>query len=127
MNILTQKENDVIVAIAYTTEIVSNGVLVDNSTIFGDSNLYNVFENVTVPDGVKVQEFKYTTAGGFVKNADYVPYVSPQEKVKQLETDLTNTKLAMAELVEQQQADKLNNQLPLAELIESIMEGGTVA
>lgn len=42
-------------------------------------------------------------------------------------TDLTNTKLAMAELIEQQQADNLNNQLALAEVIESIMGGGTVA
>ena len=44
-----------------------------------------------------------------------------------LQTDLTNTKLAMAELVEQQLTDKLNNQLALAEVIESIMGGGTVA
>lgn len=42
-----------------------------------------------------------------------------------LQTDLTNTKLAMAELIEQQQADNLNNQLALAEVIESIMGGGT--
>lgn len=44
-----------------------------------------------------------------------------------LQADLTNTKLAMAELVEQQQADKLSSQLALAEVIESIMGGGTVA
>ncbi|MBC3901685.1 hypothetical protein GH811_19020 [Acetobacterium malicum] len=44
-----------------------------------------------------------------------------------LQTDLLNTKLAMAELVEQQQTDKLDNQLALAEVIESIMGGGTVA
>jgi hypothetical protein len=85
MNILTQRENDVIVAIAFTTEIVSNGILVDNSTIFGDSKLYNVFENVTVPEGVKAQEHKYTKASGFVKNEDYVPYVSSDERVTALE------------------------------------------
>lgn len=58
---------------------------------------------------------------------DYVDRpLTDSEKNAALQTDLLNTKLAMAELVEQQQADKLNNQLALAELIESIMEGGTV-
>lgn len=127
MNILTRKEDDVVVYIAKTTETVSNGIMVDNSMVFGNSDLYNVFENETVPEGVNVQEYKYTSVGGFVKNLGYVPYISPEEKVMQLETDLINTKLAMAELVEQQQADKLDNQLALAEVIESIMGGGTVA
>lgn len=127
MNILTRKEDDVVIYIANTTETASNGILVDNSTIFGNSDLYNVFENVTVPEGVAQQAYKYTTAGGFVENEGYVPYVSPEEKMKQLETELINNKLAMAELIEQQQADNLNNQLALAEVIELIMGGGTVA
>lgn len=57
----------------------------------------------------------------------YVGEWDKGEKVTALEMDLTNTKLAMAEIIEQQQVDNLNNQLALAELIESIMEGGTVA
>ncbi|UYO62788.1 hypothetical protein LNN31_18785 [Acetobacterium wieringae] len=57
----------------------------------------------------------------------YVQEWDKDQKIIDLENELLNTKLAMAELVEQQQADKLNNQLALAELIESIMEGGTVA
>lgn len=56
----------------------------------------------------------------------YVQEWDKDQKIIDLENELLNTKLAMAELVEQQQADKLNNQLALAELIESIMEGGTV-
>ncbi|MBC3796425.1 hypothetical protein [Acetobacterium tundrae] len=127
MNILTRKEDDVIVYVAKTTETVINGILVDNDMVFGNADQYNVFEDVTVPEGVEQQAYKYTSTGGFAKNADYVPYVSPEEKVKQLETDLINSKLAMAELAEQQEADKLNNQLALAEVIESIMGGGTAA
>lgn len=85
MNILTRKEDDVVVCIANTTEMVSNGILVDNDIIFGNSNLYNVFENVTVPDVVKAQEYKYTTAGGFMKNEQYVPYLTQEERVATLE------------------------------------------
>ncbi|URN83959.1 hypothetical protein [Acetobacterium wieringae] len=100
MNILTRKEDDVVVYIANTTETVSNGILVDNSTIFGNASLYNVFENVTVPEVVTSQAYKYTKAGGFVKNESYVPYISPEDKITKIETELLNTKLAMAELIE---------------------------
>lgn len=127
MNILTRKEDDVVVCIANTTEMVSNGILVDNDVVFGNSDQYNVFEKVTIPEGVTPQAYKYTENGGFEKNSDYVPFIPVEVKTKQLENELLNTKLAMAELVEQQQADKLSNQLALAELIESIMEGGTTA
>ncbi|PKP29452.1 MAG: hypothetical protein CVU00_15530 [Bacteroidetes bacterium HGW-Bacteroidetes-17] len=53
--------------------------------------------------------------------------LTKDDQISKIETELLNTKLAMAELVEQQQADNLNNQLALAEVIESIMGGGTVA
>lgn len=57
----------------------------------------------------------------------YVQDWDKDQKIIDLENELLNTKLALAEMVEQQQADKLNNQLALAELIESIMEGGAIA
>ncbi|KAF5070558.1 hypothetical protein DSECCO2_221480 [anaerobic digester metagenome] len=60
---------------------------------------------------------------------DYVdkPQSIEDQRISELQSELQNTKLALAELVEQQQADKLNNQLALAEVIESIMGGGTTA
>lgn len=85
MNILTRKEDDVIVYIANTAETVSNGILVDNDMVFGNADQYHVFENVIVPEVVNPQEYKYTTAGGFVKNNGYVPYVSPDDRVTALE------------------------------------------
>ncbi|WP_414733446.1 hypothetical protein [Acetobacterium carbinolicum] len=66
----------------------------------------------------------YKLMGG---SAMYVEAWDKDQKIIDLETELLNTKLAMAELVEQQQADNLNNQLALAEVIESIMGGGTIA
>jgi hypothetical protein len=60
-------------------------------------------------------------------SAVYIESWDKDQKIIDLETELLNNKLAMAELVEQQQADNLNNQLALAEVIESIMGGGTVA
>ncbi|MBK5244279.1 MAG: hypothetical protein JJE18_04510 [Eubacteriaceae bacterium] len=71
----------------------------------------------------------YTAMNGFWFDYEEIPKTPEQiqiEKVTELQTDLLNTKLAMAELVEQQQADNLNSQLALAEVIESII-GGTVA
>lgn len=60
-------------------------------------------------------------------SAIYIQEWDENKKIIDLETELLNTKLAMAELVEQQQVDNLNNQLALAEVIESIMGGGTEA
>lgn len=85
MNILTRKEDDVIVYIANTAETVSNGILVDNDMVFGNAEQYSVYENVTLSEGVKPQEYKFTTVGGFVKNNGYVPYISPDERVTALE------------------------------------------
>lgn len=95
MNVLTKKEDDVVVYIATTTEIVSNGILVDNEVVFGNSEQYTIFENVTVPSEVSAQAYKYTVAGGFVKNEDYVPYVSPEERIAQLEADVATANYAL--------------------------------
>lgn len=95
MNILTRKEDDVVVYIATMTETVINGILVDKDVVFGNSAQYNVFENVTVPDGVKTQEYKYTLGSGFIKNGDYVPYIPIEKKVEQLEADLATANYAL--------------------------------
>lgn len=85
MTVITRKEDDVIVVFATTHEIVDTGIFVDNAFILSGSEQFNIFENVTIPDGALPQANKYTEAGGFVKNPDYVPYVSPEDRIIELE------------------------------------------
>lgn len=131
MIIVTSSETNSIVSICSAAVEVSNGTIVKevggSECIIPDNGSFLLFDIGVVPEYVKPGYYKYTEDGGFVKDQDYVPFIPVEEKTKQLETELLNTKLAMAELVEQQQTDKLNNQLALAEVIESIMGGGTTA
>ncbi|WKY46014.1 hypothetical protein Q5O14_07930 [Eubacteriaceae bacterium ES2] len=50
--------------------------------------------------------------------------ITEKKEKENMQADVLNSKLAMAELVEQMEEEKINNQLAMAELIESI-EGGT--
>lgn len=75
---------------------------------------------------IPVLKCKKETGEVWYEYVDELKSVEDQ-RIYDLESELLNTKLAMAELVEQQQADNLNNQLALAEVIESIMGGGTTA
>lgn len=133
--IITRKSDNVITNIVNTQKVVENGLLVTDDIIgeyiIGFIAECDVFPDIETPDTVKPQEYKYTVVGGFVKNPDYVKYVSIEEEVEMLkakntalETELLNTKLATAEMVEQQQTDKLENQLALAEIIEVVTGGG---
>jgi len=49
-----------------------------------------------------------------------------RKEKEQVQTDLIDSKLAVAELVEQMETERVNYQLALAEVIE-IIEGGTTA
>ncbi|OFV69390.1 hypothetical protein ACWI_31170 [Acetobacterium wieringae] len=124
MIVITDKKNDSIAYLAIKHDIVENGIKVRAADgfecIIPDNGSFLLFDIGVVPEYVNPGYYKYTKDGGFVKNQDYVPFIPLEEKAKQLENELLNTKLAMVELVEQQQADKLNNQLALAEVIESI-------
>lgn len=131
MIVITEKKSNIVVEIA--NQCIEDGEKMLVKPINGGEYYFASVDDLIVHRDVvdaknyAVRKWCYNPENGFFKNEDYISYVSPEEKVKELETELLNTKLAMAELVEQQQADKLNNQLALAELIESIMEGGTVA
>lgn len=116
-------ENDLIINIAdVVVENEYRNIIADGIVMLGDLKVFSIN---ALPVDILPMKYCYTAEKGFFLNPNYVPSI--EEKAKQLETELLNTKLAMAELVEQQQADNLNNQLALAELIESIMEGGTTA
>lgn len=129
--IVVDKTSRIITNILDSFEVKEEGFL----AMVGEDEFYigyiadcDVYENIDVVldiDLKNTQEYLYTVDQVFVKNPDYIKRFSTDEKVKQLESELLNTKLALVEVVEQQQSDKLEAQLALAEVIETI-EGGTI-
>ncbi|KNZ40685.1 hypothetical protein [Acetobacterium bakii] len=58
-----------------------------------------VFEDVEMIDLIKIQEYKYTASGGFVKNLNYVPYISIEEQLAQQQADIQTLSDALAEII----------------------------
>lgn len=91
MDVVITKNDNVVIALAETTEIVENGILINGETnnkyILGNSVLFTVHENVEIPGGIAPQAYKYTVEGGFIKNPDYVEYIPIEKKVERLEAE----------------------------------------
>lgn len=102
MFILTNK-NNVVFHMSETKNYQSNGnVLVDNDTLAIPPVLIkDVFEVSEIPTGVEVQKYCYTAESGFYKNENYrEPELSDTEKIKQLQEQVTDLQLALAEMYE---------------------------
>ncbi len=102
MYILTNKD-DVVFHISETKNYQKNGnVLVDNDTLAIPPVLIkDVFEMSEIPTEVGVQKYCYTAEKGFYKNENYKePELSDKEKIKQLQEQVTDLQLALAEMYE---------------------------
>lgn len=102
MFILTNK-NDVVFHISETKSYQKNGnVLVDNDTLAIPPILIKeIFEVSEIPMEVEVQKYCYTAEKGFCKNENYrEPELSDTEKIKQLQEQVTDLQLALAEMYE---------------------------
>lgn len=102
MFILTDK-NDVVFHISETKNYESNGnVLVDNDTLAIPQFLIKgIFEIQEITTEVEVQKYCYTPEKGFYKNENYKePELSDTEKIKQLQEQVTDLQLALAEMYE---------------------------
>jgi hypothetical protein len=91
MMILVQKESNVVIEIGEQIvpapvdghHVVGKGIYQPASEYF----VYNVDGSV---ESVRPQEFCYTPEAGFFKNPNYVPYVPPEERIRQLEGEIAN-------------------------------------
>ena len=102
MYILTDK-NDVVFYMSETLSHQSNGnLLVDNGNLAIAKYLVkDVFEVEEIPTEVEVQKYCYTAEKGFYKNENYKePELSDTEKIKQLQEQVTDLQLALAEMYE---------------------------
>lgn len=110
-------------------QLNENKICIGISQLSGEVIQENLIELPSADTGYLWKKYENSTWSAGTFEPESTAPISEFEELKvkntALQTDLINTKLAMAELVEQQQADKLNNQLALAEVIESIMGGGT--
>jgi hypothetical protein len=92
MLVIVDKNTDAVVDIVNTATEVENGIMVNEgeptAVIYAPAGGYHIFEVETIPDGVKPYQYCYNTDQGFYVNPDFTPYVSPEEKVKQLEAQI---------------------------------------
>ncbi len=102
MFVLTDK-NDVVFHISETKNYQKNGnVLVDNDTLAIPPILIKeIFEVDGISTEVKVQKYCYTAERGFYKNENYTePEPTDAEKIRQLQEQVTDLQLALAEMYE---------------------------
>lgn len=102
MYIVTDK-NDVVFYMSESLDYQSNGnLLVDNGALAIAKYLVkDVFEVEDVPNGGEVQKYCYTEDKGFYKNENYKELeASDTEKIKQLQEQVTDLQLALAEMYE---------------------------
>ena len=102
MYILTNKD-DVVFHISETKNYQANGnVLVDNDTLAIPPILIKeIFEVEEIPAEIQTYKYCYTAEKGFCKNENYrEPELSDTEKIKQLQEQVTDLQLALAEMYE---------------------------
>lgn len=102
--IITDKSNNVITNIVDTASTVENGLLVkegDQEYILGfyKPDLYNKFDNITVPDGVTIQKNCFDGTD-FTTNPNYVEYKTADEKIAELQNALIGAQNAINSLME---------------------------
>jgi len=75
--IITRKTDNVVTNIATSTEVVENGLLVDNLYIIAGIDNYNMYFNIDSID-IEIEKYTYTYADKFVKNPNYIePIIEP--------------------------------------------------
>jgi hypothetical protein len=87
--IITRKVDDVITNIADTAVAVENGLKITTNgqeliiTCMTECNQYSAVETA---DTIIPGKYKYTTAGGFIVDPSYKPYVSVEEQLENMKT-----------------------------------------
>ena len=100
--IITDK-NDVIIHISNTIGYQENGnVLVDNNTLaIAKPLVKEVYEVENIEEGITENKYCYTAKKGFYKNENYKELEpTEKEKIIDLQEQITNLQLALAEIVE---------------------------
>lgn len=103
MKYIVTGENDVIIHISDTIGYQENGnVLVDNGNLaIAKLLVKEVYEVEDIEENITAMKYCYTNEDGFYKNENYIePELSDTEKIKQLQEQVTDLQLALAEIVE---------------------------
>ena len=91
--VITNVSDDVFLHYGDVLDHMENGYprLVNEDVAFS-TEMVNVFENVTIPEGVEPIKFLYTEKDGFTANPNYVEpnkYGIPDETLKVVQADYT--------------------------------------
>jgi len=100
--IITDK-NNVIIHISETIGYQENGnVLVENNTLaIAKPLVKEVFEVESIVEGITENKYCYTEEEGFYANENYKePEPTETQKIQELQEQVTNLQLALAEIVE---------------------------
>ncbi|MFD2171437.1 hypothetical protein [Tumebacillus lipolyticus] len=99
MMVLIAKETKVVIAKGAEIQSLSFGYLVEGDSIYSPAQDYNAYtlDEVHAAE-IKPQEYCYDSATGlFYKNPDYVPYVSPEDHIRELENEIDNLRKLTAD------------------------------
>lgn len=103
MKYIITDENNVIIHISDTIGYQENGnVLVDNDTLaIAKPLVKGVFEIENIEEGIVEAKYCYTKEEGFYNNENYrEPEPTDTQKILELQEQITNLQLALAEIVE---------------------------
>lgn len=103
MKYIITNENNAIIHISETIGYQENGnVLVDNNTLaIAKPLVKEVFEIENIEEGITENKYCYTEEQGFYENENYKePEPTETQKIEDLQEQITNLQLALAEIVE---------------------------
>lgn len=100
MKILANKDNNIVLCFAKTAEVSQTGIMVDRGLgtqcNYCDVANINVFDaEVTIPGDFMQGKYLYTIDGGLAINSNYTPYVSPEQRIAELEAQNAQMLLAL--------------------------------
>lgn len=101
--IITDKNNVILeISNIYELDKEHRNIRLDNYKIaYAPNEKMDVYEVEEVPNEVVNQKYCYTEEEGFYKNENYKePEPTNEEKIKDLQEQITNLQLALAEIVE---------------------------
>ena len=98
MIIITNKTDHVFMAFGKKLDYMSNGYprLVDENIAF-PTEMVDIYEDVTIPEGVEPNKYCYTPTDGFTVNPNYVEpnkYGLPNELLNTIQADYTEELIA---------------------------------
>lgn len=59
-----------------------------------------IYEVEEIPEGVETEKYCYTVEKGFYENENFVEYKTPEQQIEELNQQVTDLQLALAEIVE---------------------------